>query len=1228
MLVLRNNSLTGATKMKKLILISFLSLFSLYSFSEDIELYIGNSSQQSNAKPQVLLILDTSGSMGDYQTIKNVYNPNRTYAYQGGFSSRSSNYIYYGKGSVTDLPLVDDINENRRFVADINSCKTAIDKLNTIGFYTGRIRDYTFKGNTGSWEEISSTTGETISVVDCQDDVNVDVDRLANAQSATQNVNTKILVNSGLVSLPNGYPVDGQGSADTPIYYDSDISKSNADWSGQVVTLYSDNYLRWERGDYYRDGSAIGTTTVERIDIAKPTIVNLINSIPSVDFGLQVYNANNNSNSTPLGNHGGRVVFGIQDMTADARAKLETMITTEIIPSGSTPLCESLYEAAQYFGGKPVHWGNKDTDRSSSYGRGYKHLKDSPAYDPSIITSSSYNTPYKGCSDEVFVILITDGKPTNDTAADSLIKTLTGLTSISGNHLTELARYMHTKDLNDDLSGKQISTLFTVGFSSGSSGATTLLEAAATAGGGRYFDATDPTKLGARLQQALSTILEINTTFTAPSVASNSFDKTETLDSAYYGMFIPANGASWQGNLKKLKVVNKVQVDRAGSPAIDESGNIFSTASTFWSTSATPDGNDVRQGGVVEMLSAKTSRNIYSDIGESSAIIPIDLAIAKTKYGGKADLATALGVPEDDVDDYFNWALGIDVNDADKDSSRVDIRPDVFGDPLHFKPVVINYGGSVENPDIRILVGTNSGVLHMFHDRGATVDESWAFMPKEFFSKIKKLKDNLPSSSKEYAIDGRATVHIQDVNGDGTIDASEDKVWVFFGLRRGGSTYYALDVTDKNKPKRLWTIDGDSNGFDELGQSWSQPRIGYSRLNIVGGVPKPVLIFGAGYDISKDASGAPAVDAVDSLGKGVFMVDAETGTLLWSLTPDATSAVNTQFVGITDSIPSRIGVLDSDSDGLIDRFYVGDTGGNVWRVDMPGDNPFDSSTPWSAFKLAELGGITNEIDRRFFSEPSIARTFITDTLKTAVLDEDGNATGEFSITSQEKPYDAILIGSGDRSTPTATDTNDKFFMVKDDNINTTSFLVGATSPAPVIPPVVTASDLYNFTDNPFGNYVAPLSASEKASLEVLEINVSLKSGWYYDYLPSSGEKSTAEAIAINGVAYFTSFIPGAAAGANSCSLINGSGFIYAIDMYKGRNVYNWRKVFTTVGLPDTPTLIVTKDPETTPNPDEDPDNPQPGVEAATIKLLTGGQVVDLDLMLTTSQGYLYIDENP
>lgn len=1215
--------------MKSLVFISLLSLFSFFSFSEDIELYIGNNSQQSNAKPQVLLILDTSGSMGDYQTIKNVYDPARTYAYQGNYSDRASTHIYYGKGSVIDLPLVDDVNEDRRFIVGINSCQTAIDKLNTIGFYTGRIRDYTFQGNTGSWEEISGITGENISVIDCQDDVFIDVDNLANGDAVTQNTNTNILVNGGLVSLStaSGYPIDGQGTADTPIYYDTNVSNSNADWSGQVVTLYSDNYLRWEQGTTFMDSSNIGTTTVERIDIAKPTIVNLINSVPSVDFGLQVYNANSNSDSsTPLGNHGGRVVFGIQDMTADARATLETMVNTKLIPSGSTPLCESLYEAAQYFGGKAVHWGDKDTDRSSSYGRGYKHLKDSPPYasDSSVIVSSSYVSPYKGCSNEIFVILITDGKPTNDNAANPLIKTLTGLASISGNHLTELARYMHTEDLNDNLSGDQIATLFTVGFSSGASGATTLLSAAATAGGGEYYDATDPTKLGASLQQALSTILEINTTFTTPSVASNSVDRTETLDSAYYGMFIPANGARWQGNLKKLKVTNKVQVDRNGSAAIDVTGSILSSASTFWSTSPTPDGNDVKQGGVVEMLSAKGSRNIYSDIGADPIIISIDLDIATTKYGGQGALATALGVSADDVDGYFNWALGIDVDDDDNDLSFVDIRPDVFGDPLHFKPLVINYGGSVSTPDIRILVGTNSGVLHMFKDSGNTVDESWAFMPKKFFTKIKTLKDNLPSSSKLYGIDGKATVHIEDVDGDGTVDPSEDKVWVFFGLRRGGSAYYGLDVTNKDTPKLLWEIEAGTGDFEELGQSWSQPRVGYSKLNVVDGTPKPVLIFGAGYDISKDASGAPAFDAEDSLGKGVFMVDAESGELLWSLTPAVTSSVNTQFTGITDSIPSRVSVLDSDSDGLIDRLYMGDTGGNVWRVDMPGANPFDS-TPWTVFKLAELGGFTNDTDRRFFSEPSIVRTFITDTFKTEILDEDGNGTGEFSVTSQEKPYDAILIGSGDRSSPTNTETTDKFFMIKDENITTESYIVGAQTPAAVIPSVVTAGDLYNFTDNPFGQYIAPLSSTQKASLESLEIAVSLKSGWYYNY-SSPGEKGTAEAIAINGVAYFTSFVPGSN-GANSCSLIDGSGFLYAIDLYKGKTVYNWRKAFTTVGMPDTPTLIVTSDPDTVTDPEEDPEYPQLGVDEATIKLLTGGQVVDLDLSLTTSQGYLYIEEN-
>ena len=48
---------------------------------------------------------------------------------------------------------------------------------------------------------------------------------------------------------------------------------------------------------------------------------------------------------------------------------------------------------------------------------------------------------------------------------------------------------------------------------------------------------------------------------------------------------------------------------------------------------------------------------------------------------------------------------------------------------------------------------------------------------------------------------------------------SGDHVYLYTGMRRGGSNYYALDVTDRNNPELLWTIQGGSGDFAELGQS-------------------------------------------------------------------------------------------------------------------------------------------------------------------------------------------------------------------------------------------------------------------------------------------------------------------------------------------------------------------------------------------------------------------------
>ncbi len=1218
--------------MKKNMVFFSLLLTSLHVFSEDIELYLLDANLVEQTKPQVLLMVDTSGSMSSNSlSIKTPFDPAQTYAFQTPtFGETSTPYLYYVVGSSDDLPSVDAPNENRRFKAVLNNCSTATSRLNSVGFYTGRIREYTFEGNVGTWQELSETDGQTITIVDCEDDINLDIDNATAGLAAEHNVN--IITTNASSAIVNGYPVDGAGSAASPVYYNTNIDNADVSWGGDVVTLYTDKYLRWEQGTKLRDGTTdIGESIETRLNIAKRTLVNLIDSIPSVKFGLQVYNFDQGSDADTNGAdaHGGRIAFGIQEMNATAKGELLDIINNDVHGSGWTPLCESYYEAYRYFAGLPVTFGKQDVGGMNG---SLEHFANLPPRDTTIESGDNYIAPYAGCSDKVFVILITDGEPSRDAFVDADVQALkdgaaiplgVDVVPVNGNYLPVLSAYMNTNDINANLTGTQTAQLYTVGFSGGAASAAPLLQAAATNGGGVYYDATDPTQLGSSLQEAITSILTVNTSFTAPSVATNSFDRTETIDSAYYAMFEPSSRARWSGNLKKLKIVNGKQVDRFGDEAINDDaenlGSIKETAKTFWSTSASADGNQVTQGGVVEMFSNKNdARNVYTDTGTGIALNDFTFSGLVNDLGNANNVHTAFGVSNSaDAQLYIDWALGIEDNSA----GTYTYRSDLFGDPLHSKPVAINYGGTdVDNPDIRIVVGTNAGVLHMFQDFGDTVDESWAFMPQEFFPNIKTLKDNLPTSTKVYGVDGRITTHIVDNNGNGTIDG-DDKVWIFFGLRRGGTSYYALDITIKDTPKLLWKIDGNSTGFAELGQTWSQPQIGFSSANIdADDGPKPVLIFGAGYSIAKDTSGPGSLN--DSVGRGIYMVDAESGALIWSATPAPATATNTQFTGLTDSISSRIATLDSDGDGLIDRLYTGDTGGNVFRIDMPGNDPDSSTSPWTIFKLAELGGAsesprTNLNDRRFLDAPSIVRTFFTDTIQSSI------DTTQFI--SQERPYEAILIGSGDRTSPNATDTSDEFFMILDENVVTQSFIANAVAPAKDIPTTITYTDLYDFTNNPFGGTLTPLQ------LATLNAAVSEKSGWRFNY-SGSGEKSTAGAIVVNGAVYFTSFQPGAAGA--SCELVPGDGSLYVIDLYKGTNIpdsststegdYVPRKQVILKGLPDTPVLISTPSSSESADP-SDPNTP-PGIVPTPLSLLTGGLSQPIEATLRTSRSYQYITE--
>jgi type IV pilus assembly protein PilY1 len=451
------------------------------------------------------------------------------------------------------------------------------------------------------------------------------------------------------------------------------------------------------------------------------------------------------------------------------------------------------------------------------------------------------------------------------------------------------------------------------------------------------------------------------------------------------------------------------------------------------------------------------------------------------------------------------YARGMDIDDLDGDGDTDEARDWILADPLHSRPLPINYGAitgySETNPAIFLAVASNDGYLHFIRntDVGGSEsgEEAWAFMPHAVINKLGALRLNVPAGLHPYAVDGSPVAYIEDQNFDGTIDPG-DKVYLYVGLRRGGKAYYALDVSDPSQPELLWTID-KSGDFAELGLTFSTPRVG---LVDVGSGPQPVLVFGGGYDTNKDLRTGVGTD--DTEGQAIYVVDAETGQLIWKAVGQGTSS-STTFLhpDLVDSIPSTVSAIDMNGDSLLDRILVGDTGGNIWRADLTGT----STSNWKLTRVAQLGrhatgasGVPD--DRRFFHRPDVIQS----------KDNDG-------------PFDAIVIGSGDRADPKDKGgTVENFvYMIKDRNIG-----VGSGADSPLVD-----SELDDVTDN--------CLQSGTCSLDLLK-------GWRLE-LEDSGEKNLATPLTIGGTVYFTTYLPfGSAATSGQCAPAEGNGRLYAVKL--------------------------------------------------------------------------------
>jgi type IV pilus assembly protein PilY1 len=672
----------------------------------------------------------------------------------------------------------------------------------------------------------------------------------------------------------------------------------------------------------------------------------------------------------------------------------------------------------------------------------------------------------------------------------------------------------------------------------------------------------DPDELVATLQEIFRQILSVSTTFVAASVPVNVFNRAEITDNVYIALFQVDEEARpyWVGNVKKLRLSGAndsssdgILVDATGTPAIAADGRIRFDALTDWTIPAAlppadvdagevdgRDGRVVDRGGSGQRIpgfilgnpqeaNALGGRRIFYDRTSSAlANLNTDLTTA-TSLLADFNVATAAEAAE-----LIAYARGLDIDDLDGDGERLEARDWLFGDALHSRPLPINYGAiggysSPGNPGIYIAVATNDGFLRMIRNTrtgGAqSGEEVWAFMPRAAMQAQSVLRANGTGMQHPYTVDGAPVAFIQDRNQDGSIDSGDgDRVYLYVGMRRGGKNYYALDVTDPENPRLMWTITKGGD-FAELGYTFSNPRVGL--VNSPNG-PLPVVMFAGGYDMNKDTRGGVGTD--DSEGNAIFVVNAETGELVWKAIQGGGSGGPGIFEHprLTDSIPSTLAVGDTDGDGFTDRLVVGDTGGNVWRADLQGPDTAD----WKLTLLASLGrhaagasGIAS--DRRFFHRPDL------------VPSKDSNGL-----------FDAVVIGSGNRPNPLDIDgmTTDYAFMIKDRH----------TAPGSGLDDNIQLTQLGDVTSN------CLQSATPCA--------VDLTHGWRL-MLTEPGEKVLATPLTITGKVFFTTYLPQAGTGATACSPSEGGGRLYAVALQNATAVINYDTSDDDASNPDAPSTV-------------------------------------------------------
>jgi type IV pilus assembly protein PilY1 len=608
-----------------------------------------------------------------------------------------------------------------------------------------------------------------------------------------------------------------------------------------------------------------------------------------------------------------------------------------------------------------------------------------------------------------------------------------------------------------------------------------------------YFLVVNPLNLDRQLNNALVDILSKGASYVAPVVSVDEANRTQSGSSLYMAFFKPVHGGYWEGNLKKygLAYIPRTDcgrsdpewtvVDSTGAIAGQCDGTFKPTSQSFWSAAA--DGSNMDQGGAGAMLKAAMPGSDPISVPASGPYW--DFRNIYTYKNGamvrfiQANITnTDLGV----INDYtryriINFVYGYSYDSVTPTNPNpVEKRSWILGDIVHSQPELIDYvdptTGTLQAR--YIAVGANDGMLHVFTDAATTIagksysagDEIFAFIPQDLLHTLSQFSN---PNAHAYMVDGPVNLHLTS-----TLVSGNFKQTLIFGEGRGGTSYWALDVTDPDPMN--WTVkwqvtggDGGTAGFGDLAYTFSKPIFAQLRVANTGAASdvKEIAVFAGGYDTMEDGFPEPFTDTnndgiwespepfgvalggtagydvmnpgIDNTGRGIYVVDLETGEMLFSTTygdanpaDDITTGTTQKYSKMMYCFPADISLIPFSANEIL--MYETDVYGQIWRIaydyfknDPSVDYSSNSSTRWTVTRIfaSNPGSDLASGDYSGFGSASLVSA---DAGRKAFYSPD------VSFGGNDWTVDPVLyFGTGDREHPRYAMVSNRIYFISDTN---------------------------------------------------------------------------------------------------------------------------------------------------------------------------------------------------